>query len=1337
MNWCRGSVSVLTYDTGSADHFSQDKGSNDAVRPYQVDNICNIDEASGEYHLHNTHHTTTTPTPTQHDPDVHTANVIQDLTTDGAFVYPGINDTDGVYTSLGIGGVGVGGISGVGTVVPDGDKHELSVGDGVDDGVRRVAVLSDGEADGVWVVVEAGGDDDDDGDGGDGDDGDNERESGHDDDDDGRVNNGQMLDVRVGVGDGSDGGDGDDDSVDGGEQVLFDVEGEQSPSKENHEEQMMQTSEATTTTTTATTATTPAPGPGNNKDDPWEHLLRKQENIVENFSPDLVEYKLQQLQHNRIATPSIHPCDHLPADYNQWLRKATSLKVLVGGGGVAGLAALGTLLQLGEEDVLLLEATDRLGGRLTTVRHGSWVVDEGPSVIQGGENNPLYQIAREEGRLGDPIEDIVPSNRVVYSSGQRVSLTVAEQHAGVEQLAKMDMTHKLNHYYGRPLGDLYNDIYNTMWGDIGDEMDQDASKYILHQTVSNEFGADSWRNFSARDADNFQPLGQHHGWKGGMDGFIKYLLAKIPPRKIRMASPICKVFWDVGGGRQVLVVTADGSSYLAQHLVVTLPLGVLQERHSYTFVPALSTTIYTALMGVQPGAVNKLALGWAVPWWGSQPFNMLIFWKTFAFPPEMEWVSSIVQVKSVSNYPAQMEVTVTGAASRMMETLDPETVITHLMAFLRSVNSAFVIPLPLFFHRSKWTSNMWARGSYHSYVTMGGYSYGLHDRGAFIPKLVNSKGIQTVMFGGEHTSTDRYGTVDGAFLSGVRAAHWVITQLDQKWKHAGGQNLFCRQNIPLNYYDLYKDPSSFYQKANKFCEPKYDSEEVLVKSQKKNKRKNNQRVNVQGKENETKSPTLDNQTPDIPVFTHHLPVLGIGLVTETPTSPHSYRIPLRPSDLAGKETVDTQFTNIESRIHTGNFYLPDVMDGVKATGNGNLFIQDTVGTVKRTDTITYADDVVDDLIKLVGQQYDETKERGNNKRKNNKPKQNRNRNSSNNSQNRRKDSKWKNRIRENQRPFLSETVISPPVHDETTSVLDISDGQTHVHYHFKDLRNRKKTPPEVAIDTTTMNVKDNVPLYTNGILGNDQGHLSQRLSGTQHDRIKSVDETPDTEGSLHQPDVNPNLLSIIKIITALTKRGHNSSEMHPTRKGNHSSDVTLVNTSTSSSSSSPSVSQVVPEILLPSLQGNPELGSTSPDPLTAYIMNMQHQGSDPHKFSSNKRIIKGSRRNKRNKKRKKNRDAERPKLQLKNKPDQLTEQLKDIARDYVKEMQQNPNAMDSTHSNVNLSNDEGDLKVIQPKRPPVIFPQVGISHSIPSLHTKATGNTFSSLLIPPRDVLTR
>lgn len=37
---------------------------------------------------------------------------------------------------------------------------------------------------------------------------------------------------------------------------------------------------------------------------------------------------------------------------------------------MAGLAALTSLLKLEVPDVLLLEATDRMGGRVKTVRHG-------------------------------------------------------------------------------------------------------------------------------------------------------------------------------------------------------------------------------------------------------------------------------------------------------------------------------------------------------------------------------------------------------------------------------------------------------------------------------------------------------------------------------------------------------------------------------------------------------------------------------------------------------------------------------------------------------------------------------------------------------------------------------------------------------------------------------------------------------------------------------------------------------------------------------------------------------------------------------------------------------
>ena len=50
--------------------------------------------------------------------------------------------------------------------------------------------------------------------------------------------------------------------------------------------------------------------------------------------------------------------------------KAKEVDVVVVGGGVAGLTALNTLLQHNLTNVVLLEAQDRLGGRVRTYRQG-------------------------------------------------------------------------------------------------------------------------------------------------------------------------------------------------------------------------------------------------------------------------------------------------------------------------------------------------------------------------------------------------------------------------------------------------------------------------------------------------------------------------------------------------------------------------------------------------------------------------------------------------------------------------------------------------------------------------------------------------------------------------------------------------------------------------------------------------------------------------------------------------------------------------------------------------------------------------------------------------------
>nr|XP_027234418.1 uncharacterized protein LOC113825788 [Penaeus vannamei] len=211
-------------------------------------------------------------------------------------------------------------------------------------------------------------------------------------------------------------------------------------------------------------------------------------------------------------------------------------------------------------------------------------------------------------------------------------------------------------------------------------------------------------------------------------------------------------------------------------------------------------------------------------------------WREYSFPPEMEWMSSIVQVKSAPHNRAQLEMLVTGEASLAMEEMSPETIISHVMTLIRAVNRPYSVPLPSFFHRSQWNKNPWARSSYHSYMTMAGVKLRLRDRSVLCPRLSSSSGRKSVFFAGEHTSTDRFGTVDGSFLSGVRAAKWVMDELvAQSLKPFESEEV--RFTVPdaknqnMNFFDLFLNPKNYYQVV-KVKTKSRESEEVMSRRRK-------------------------------------------------------------------------------------------------------------------------------------------------------------------------------------------------------------------------------------------------------------------------------------------------------------------------------------------------------------------------------------------------------------------------------------------------------------------------------------------------------------------------
>ena len=71
-------------------------------------------------------------------------------------------------------------------------------------------------------------------------------------------------------------------------------------------------------------------------------------------------------------------------------------KVLVVGGGLAGLSAAHALTNGGVDDVFVLEARDRLGGRINTAEFDGKRLELGAQWIHGAcDENELYKFCKK------------------------------------------------------------------------------------------------------------------------------------------------------------------------------------------------------------------------------------------------------------------------------------------------------------------------------------------------------------------------------------------------------------------------------------------------------------------------------------------------------------------------------------------------------------------------------------------------------------------------------------------------------------------------------------------------------------------------------------------------------------------------------------------------------------------------------------------------------------------------------------------------------------------------------------------------------------------------------
>ena len=240
------------------------------------------------------------------------------------------------------------------------------------------------------------------------------------------------------------------------------------------------------------------------------------------------------------------------------MRDSVSADVIVVGGGVAGLAAAGELGRRGF-DVALVEARDRLGGRVWTVRPAGWEspVELGAEFIHSG-NDPFWRLIRQHRIATAPVPP-------------RHWLARNRQIEKIENLAE-----RIERVTGRiQPRRMRNWSFADFLRGQKERFDPD-DRNLATGFVEGFQAAPMARMSAAAIADETLDDEEQFRVPRGYDRVVEALMKELPPKRVRVfcATPVKEISWRRGA----VEVRAREHLFSGRAAIVSLPLGVWQAR---------------------------------------------------------------------------------------------------------------------------------------------------------------------------------------------------------------------------------------------------------------------------------------------------------------------------------------------------------------------------------------------------------------------------------------------------------------------------------------------------------------------------------------------------------------------------------------------------------------------------------------------------------------------------------------------------------------------------------------------------------------------------------------
>jgi monoamine oxidase len=418
--------------------------------------------------------------------------------------------------------------------------------------------------------------------------------------------------------------------------------------------------------------------------------------------------------------------------------------VVVVGAGMAGLTAARSLAEAGLK-VLVVEANDRIGGRIWTRHVGDEAIELGAEFIHGRPPE-LWALIKEAGLETYKRE----GTQICFEDG-----TLSDCSGMMDEV--FEPLEKLKKFKGEDIN--FAEYLNREQIPMGERSPMIAYVEGFNAADHREISAASLGvQQKAEDASE----GDHsYCLRDGYDQLPRYLSERITELggKVLTGTPVQEIRWQQGWVK----VVSDPWSFNAPRAVITLPLAVLRNRSVQ--IEPLPIHIMEAAGRLRIGQVRRFTLLFAEKFWegiSPQPaVREMSFLFAFTEMPPVWWTPHPEMSHTITGWiGGPRSVALTGVDTKILADKACTT-----LGRIFGLRKERIQELLKGCYTHDWQHDRYALGAY-SYVATGGLD---------ASKQMTEPVADTLFFAGEHTDvTGHWGTVHAAMRSGLRAAEQIL-----------------------------------------------------------------------------------------------------------------------------------------------------------------------------------------------------------------------------------------------------------------------------------------------------------------------------------------------------------------------------------------------------------------------------------------------------------------------------------------------------------------------------------------------------------------------------------